>query len=104
MHGPRRITKSRQRAMQAGRARARLERPAPDYPPERPLLRRRITVEDYDSGQAVVAVLVLYRSARTDCYRAELDGETIPGKIGWSRALAILRTRFQRMKSLKRGI
>ena len=48
-----RVTKrsaEQQARMQAGRDRARMDRPAPDYPPILPDLRRRIVIEDWDFG------------------------------------------------------
>lgn len=45
-----RISKKLQEAMQRGRERARMERPAPEYPPELPELRREIIIRDHDHG------------------------------------------------------
>lgn len=102
MHGRHHITPARQRAMQAGRDRARRERAAPEYPPALPELRRRITVEDFDFGRRVV-VVELYRTRRLDCYRVEIDGKRVPGRYGWARVLAMVRARFLRVRSVLRG-
>jgi hypothetical protein len=63
----------RQQAMQAGRDAARLAKPAPDYPPELPDLRMRITIERLDIG-AERHVIELHRTRRIDMYRATVDG------------------------------
>ena len=47
----RKYTAERLAAMKAGKDRARMERPAPDYPQPLPELRMRITVERFDSGE-----------------------------------------------------
>ena len=43
-------SKKLQEAMQRGRERARMERPAPEYPLDLPELRREIIIRDYDHG------------------------------------------------------
>lgn len=65
----------RLRAMKAGKDRARMARPAPDYPEPLPDLRMRITVERFDGGAAEVHVFALKRSRRVDQYRVEVDGQ-----------------------------
>jgi len=72
----RKYSAERLRAMQAGRDRARMARPAPDYPPELPDLRMRITVERFDVGTSTRHVFDLRRSRRIDQYRVEVDGVT----------------------------
>lgn len=52
-----------QARMRAGRERARMDRPAPDYPPILPDLRRRIVIEDFDFGHRI-HVLELHKTAR----------------------------------------
>lgn len=64
----------RQAAMQAGKARGRMERPAPDYPAQLPELRMRITVERLDFGQEV-HVFELRRTRRVDTYAVHVDGK-----------------------------
>lgn len=79
------------------RERLRLDGPAPDYPPVLPEIRRRIVVEDYDSGEVVRHELVLKRSSRVDCYQVEVDGVAIKGRHGWSRVLELVRKSFLRI-------
>lgn len=67
------------RAMLAGKERARLEQPAPDYPAELPELRMRITVERLDFGREV-HVVELRRTRRVDVYAVTTDGKA------WKRA------------------
>lgn len=82
--------KRRIRALQEGRARARLARDdAPHWTP--PALRRRLIVEDYDTGTARRTVFDLHATTRIDCYRVTIDGKPQPGRLGWSRILALLR-------------
>lgn len=83
------------RAMQEGRARARMEREAPARwsPPD---LRRRVVVEDYDSGQVVRTVIDLHATSRIDSYRVAIDGKPQPGRLGWSRVLGLLRMAMPR--------
>lgn len=85
-------------AMRAGKERARLARPAPEYPPTLPELRRTIIVVDHDFGE-VTHRIDLYRTARVDCYRAVADGRPWKNRIGWSRVLATLRKSFPRLPS-----
>ena len=91
---------ARKRAMQEGRARARMER---EMPPrwEPPDLRRRVIVEDYDSGQVRRTVIDMHATPRIDCYRVAIDGKVQPGRLGWSRILGLLRTAMPRKCSLR---
>ncbi len=82
--------------MRAGRDRARMERPAPDYPVELPALRRRIVIENFDFGHTV-HVLELHRTNRIDCYRVVADGIEWKKRIGWSQILAGLRKSLPRV-------
>jgi hypothetical protein len=67
-------TAARLEAMSHGKARARMDRPAPDYPPDVPDLRMRITVERFDAtGER--HVFELHRSRRIDVYRVMVDGQ-----------------------------
>ena len=93
-----RFSKKLQAAMQAGRERARMERSAPDYPPDLPELRREIIVRDYDFG-LVEHRIALYRTNRADCYRAEADGKPWQSRIGWSRVLEGLRKSLLRVRA-----
>lgn len=86
----RKYTTERLAAMKAGRDRARMERPAPDYPEPLPDLRMRITVERFDAGEPTRHVFELRRSRRIDQYRVEVDGK--PWTVcGLSRVLEGLR-------------
>ena len=87
----RKYTAERLRAMREGQDRARLARPAPDYPQPLPELRMRITVERFDSGaEPERHVFTLLRSRRVDQYRVLIDGQ--PWRVaGLSAVLAGLR-------------
>ena len=87
---------SRLIAMRAGRERARLAAPAPDYPLQLPELRRRIVVENFDFGHDV-HVLEFYRTNRIDCFRVVVDGKEWKRRIGFSAALAGLRKSMPRV-------
>ena len=88
------------RAMQEGRARARMER---DMPPrwEPPDLRRRVIVEDYDAGWVRRTVIDMHATTRIDCYRVAIDGKQQDGRLGWSRILGLLRVAMPRKCSLR---
>lgn len=89
---------NRQRAMQEGKARARMSRPAPDYPASLPDLRLRITVERFDPGAEGAHVFELRRSRRVDQFRVFVDGE--PWKVaGLAVVLEGLRKATPRMLS-----
>lgn len=86
-------------AMRAARLRQIQERPAPDYPPILPQLRRRIVVQDFDFGE-IRHEVNLYRTNRIDCYQMEVDGAVIAERIGWSRILEKLRKAFLRVHAI----
>lgn len=86
-------------AMRDARLRQILEGPAPDYPPILPELRRRIILEDFDFGE-IRHEINLYRSNRIDCYRMEIDGLEVSGRIGWARALGVARKGFLRLHTI----
>ena len=88
------------RAMQEGRARARMEREMPPRwsPPD---LRRRVIVEDYDTGEVRRTVFDLHATTRIDSYRVTIDGKPQPGRLGWSRILDRLRLAMPRKCSLR---
>ena len=71
----RKYSAERLAAMKAGKDRARLERPAPDYPQTLPELRMRIVVERFDSGEPERHEFTLLRSRRVDQYRVLVDGK-----------------------------
>lgn len=83
-------------AMRRGRERARIEGPAPDYPPQLPDLRRRIVVENFDFGHEA-HVLEFFKSDRIDCFRVVVDGREWKRRIGFSKALAGLRESMPRV-------
>lgn len=85
--------------MKAGKDAARMERPAPDYPPTLPELRRSIVIEDFDFGHSV-HVLELHRTNRVDCYRVVADGVEWKRRAGWSKILAGLRKSMPRVSAL----
>lgn len=82
--------------MRAGRAVARMARPAPDYPPLLPKLRRQIIIRDFDFGERI-HTLDLYRTNRVDCYRVVADGVEWKQRVGWSKILAGLRKSMPRV-------
>lgn len=85
-------------AMRRGKDRARMEREPQGRAPDLPLLRRRVIVTDYDSGEPVTHTLDLYRTRRIDTYRIVADGQ--PWKCGgWSAALVGLRKAYPRVPS-----
>ena len=71
-------------------------RPAPDYPPVFPVLRRRIVITDYDFGERR-HVIELYRTGRIDCYRVVADGVEWRARAGWSQVLAGIRRALPRV-------
>lgn len=87
--------------MREARDTARMDRPAPDYPPPLPVLRRRIEIRDYDHGETV-HVIDLYRTNRIDCYRVVADGVEWHHRAGWSQILAGIRRAMPRLPSPSR--
>jgi len=89
---------ARLKAMAAGKARARMARPAPDYPPALPELRMRITVERFDPSCESRHVFEMRRSRRVDQFAVWVDGA--PWKVtGLSGALEGLRKATPRLLS-----
>lgn len=86
-------------AMRRGRDRARLAREPKGRMPELPLLRREITVIDYDTGTPITHTMHLYRCGRIDQYRAVADGKPWKDRIGWSRVLTAVRKAYLRLPS-----
>jgi hypothetical protein len=68
-------TAERQRAMQAGRQRARDSAPLDDRPLDLPDVRMRITVERLDTAQPQRHVFELHTTRRVDVYRVTVDGQ-----------------------------
>lgn len=91
-----RISAKLQEAMQRGRARARMERPMEDRPPELPERRRIVLVIDYDFGK-VVERMDLYKTNRRDCYKAVINGKVWKNRVGWAKALEGVRKSFVRV-------
>lgn len=87
-------------AARQARDRARMARPAPDYPPELPQLRRTIIVIDHDFG-TVEHRMDLYRTNRRDCYRVVADGVEWRKRAGWSAILAGLRKSMPRVGAVE---
>ena len=87
------------KAMKRGKDRARMERPAPEYPQPLPDLRMRITVERFDFGNEV-HVFDLHKTERCDVYAVSVDG-TPWKRAGLSVALAGLRKACPRVISAK---
>lgn len=88
------------RAMREGKARARMERePVERWQP--PDLRRRLIVEDYDSGEVARTVIDMHRTPRIDSYRVVIDGKPQAGRLGWSRILDRVRIAMPRKCSLR---
>lgn len=67
--GSKKFNEAMARARAAKEAR-RLEDPAPDYPPELPLIRRRVVVEDYDLPGQVVRHEFIKRTVKPGHFRA----------------------------------
>ena len=94
----RKYSAARIEAMARGKAKVRLEREAPDYPPALPNLRIRIIIERFDPGAAGVHIFDLWRTNRVDTYRVTVDGKPW-GNAGLSAVLAGLRKATPRMLS-----
>lgn len=86
-------------SMRQGRENARLARPLPDYPPIRPALRMRITVERFDCGEPIRHTFEFHDTPRVDQYRVTVNGQPWQRRIGLSRALAGIRTALPRLPS-----
>lgn len=68
-----------------------------------PLLRRRVTIEDFDGAEPRTHVVELYRTSRIDSYRAVIDGREWKPRVGWSRVLDGLRRALPRLASTRRA-
>lgn len=92
---------ARQEAMQRGRARAKADQPATDYPAELPQVRMRITVERYDLATPERHEFELHRTNRVDVYAVLVDGK--PWKqAGLTAVLEGLRKACPRVMSTRR--
>lgn len=92
--------KRRLRAMQEGRARARMER-APEIRWMPPDLRRFVIVGDCDTGALRLDAIFLFATTRIDSYRAVVNGKEQPKRMGWSKALERLRKAMPRKCSTR---
>ena len=79
------------------RTQNRLKSPEHSYPRELPELRRKIIVIDYDFGEPIQHEILLHRSNRIDTYKVFVDGNALPGRIGWARVLEMIRKAFIRV-------
>ena len=61
-----------------------------------PDLRRRLIIEDYDSGAVTRTVIDMHASTRIDSYRVRINGNALAGRLGWSRILGLLRIAMPR--------
>lgn len=97
MYRKRTIQSKLMAAARAVKERKRLEGPRPDYctfiPPE---LRREVIVIDHDFG-TVTHHMKLYRTARVDTYRVEVNGQHWRN-AGWAKALEGVRKSFLRVR------
>lgn len=83
--------------MQEGKARARMERPV-ERGPDLPHLRMRIVVSRFDFGSDT-HVIELYKTARVDQYRVEVDGRVWAQRAGITRVLESIRKALPRVAS-----
>lgn len=70
------------------------QRPPPWQPP---MLRRRITIEDFDGAAPTTHTIELFRTRRIDSYRAVVNGSAWNENIGWSRVLDGVRRALPRL-------
>lgn len=87
----------RMAAARAAKERLRMEGEAVELRPELPELRREVIVRDYDFG-LVEYRFELRRTNRVDCYRMMCDGVEVAARIGWARALEMVRRGFCRVR------
>ena len=85
--------------MREAKEREILSGPSPQYPLDVPDLRRKIIIEDYDSGTVVRHEIELHRTSRIDCYRVVIDGKEWKNFVGWSAILSGIRKALPRMRS-----
>ncbi len=86
-------------AAREAQERKRLEGPAPEYPADLPGLRREVIVRDHDFAN-VEYRFELWRTNRVDCYKLVCDGNMIAERVGWARALEIIRKGFVRVRAV----
>ena len=61
-----------------------------------PDLRRRLIIEDYDTGAVRRTVFDLHATTRIDSYYVTIDGKPQEGRLGWSRILDRVRLAMPR--------
>lgn len=84
-------------AMRRGRDAARMARPMPERPPDRPALRMEIIVRRHDCGETIEHTFAFHDRRRVDLYRVTCDGQPWRDGIGLSRALALIRKAMPRL-------
>src|SRR3546814_15949395 len=84
-------------SMRRGREAARMSRPMPERPPDRPDLRIEIIVRRHDCGELIEHTFAFHDRPRVDTYRVTCDGEPWRDGIGLSRALALIRKAMPRL-------
>ena len=92
--GSRKFQEMAQASVRA-RGEKRLAGPAPDYPADLPMVRRRLIIEDYDFG-IVRHEINMFRCGRVDCYTVSVDGQPLKGRYGWSKVVEMARKAFVR--------
>jgi hypothetical protein len=68
------------------------------------MLRRRVTIEDFDGADPTTHIVELFRTSRIDSYRAVIDGREWRARVGWSRVLDRLRKALPRLLSPRHAI
>jgi hypothetical protein len=94
----------RTRKYQARRDRRRPDVALEDQRPpawQPPLLRRRITIEDFDGAEPRTHTIELFRTRRIDSYRVVFDGAQFEERAGWSRVLDLTRRALPRLLSTR---
>ena len=93
--------KFNQAACQAGKQRARMDRPAPDYPPDMSGHARQIVIRDSFTGIEHRFDLQVYENRR-DRYRVTVDGGMcLPKPMGWTDVVEMAGKSFVRVGSFK---
>lgn len=93
--------KFNQAACQAGKQRARMARPAPEYPPDLTGHTRQIIVRDSFTGIEHKFDLQVYEQRR-DRYRVTVDDKVcLPRPVGWTDAVELAGKCFVRVGAFK---
>lgn len=88
-----------QEALRRGKDQARADRPAPEYPPDRPDLRLEIIVRRHDCGELIEHHFRFHDTRRVDVYRITCNGAPWQARLGLSRAVALIRKAIPRLPS-----